>query len=79
MRSDHRSRETFQHQTESAGCDIKTAWLEPDAVRIRNPEIVIIEVRVCDEMFSASLIRLKAIGKTVERGNWHFPFYRRDS
>ena len=66
MRSHHRTWETFQHETESSGSDIKTAWLEPDAVRVRNPEIVIVEVRVCYEMFTASLIRLEAVGKTAK-------------
>jgi hypothetical protein len=31
----------------------------------------IAEIRVGDEVFAASLIWLKAIGKTVEGGNWH--------
>jgi hypothetical protein len=74
MRSDHRSRETFQHQTESTRGDIKTAWLEPDTVRVWDPEIAIIEVRVCDEMFTASLIRLETVGKTAESGNRHALF-----
>ena len=51
MRSDHRARETFQHETESAGSDIKTAWLEPDAVRVWKPHIVIVEVCVRNEVF----------------------------
>jgi hypothetical protein len=71
MRSDHGARQTFQHQTESTGSDIKTAWLEPDAVRVWNPESVVIEVRVRNEMFTASLIGLETIGKTAESGNRH--------
>jgi hypothetical protein len=74
MRSHHRTWETFQHETESSGGDIKTARLEPDAVRVRNPQIVIIQVRVCNEVFTASLIRLEAVGKTAKRGNWHVIF-----
>ena len=74
MRSNHRARQTLQHQTESPGSDIKTTWLEPDAVRVWNPEIVIVEVRVCDEMFAASLIRLEAVGTTTESGDWHVLF-----
>ena len=74
MRSDHRARQTFQYQTESTWSDIKAAWLEPDTVRVWNPEIVIIKVRVCDEMFTASLIRLETVGKTAESGNWHVLF-----
>jgi hypothetical protein len=27
--------------------------------------------RVCNEMFTASLIRLESVGKTAESGNWH--------
>ena len=71
MRSNHRARQTFQYQTESSGSDIKTAWLEPDTVRIWNPEILVMEVRVCDEMFTASLIRFETVGKTAESGNRH--------
>jgi hypothetical protein len=34
----------------------------------------VVEIRVSDEVFAASLIWLKAIGKTVEGGNWHALF-----
>jgi hypothetical protein len=74
VRSHYRARETFQDKTESSSRDIKTAWLKPDAVRVRNPQIVIIQIRVCNEVFTASLIRLKPVGKTVKRGNWHVFF-----
>ena len=75
MRSHHRARETFQDETESSRSDIKTAWLEPDAVRVRNPETVIAEIRIGDEVFAASFIRLKTISKTVERYDRHAVFY----
>jgi len=50
--------------------------LEPDAVRVRNPETVIGQIRVGDEVFAASLIWFKAVGKTIERGNRHAVFYQ---
>jgi hypothetical protein len=74
MRSDHRTGKTLQQETESSRSDIETTRLDPDAICVWNSEIVIIEVRVCDEMFSAPLIRLEAIGETVKRGNWHALF-----
>src|SRR5438034_10509533 len=74
MRSDHRTRETFQDKTESSRRDIETTRLKPDTVRVRNPQIFVVEIRVGDEVFAASLIWLKAIGKTVEGGNWHVLF-----
>src|SRR5262249_10341960 len=76
MRSNHRARETFQDETEPSRRDVETARLKPDTVRVRNPQMFIVEIRIRDEVFAASLIRLKAIGKTVERGNWHVFFYR---
>jgi hypothetical protein len=79
MRSDHRTWETFQHETESSGSDIKAAWLDPDTVRVWNPEIIIVEVSVCDEMFTASLIRFETVGKAAESGNRHGLFYRRNN
>jgi hypothetical protein len=76
MRSDHRARQTFQYQTESTRGDIKTAWLEPDTIRVWNPKSVVIQVRICDEMLAASLIRFETVGKTAESGNRHGLFYR---
>jgi hypothetical protein len=75
MRSHHRARETFQDETESPGSDIETTWLEPDAVRVRNPETVVAKVRIGDEVLAASLTWFKAVGKTVERGYRHVVFY----
>jgi hypothetical protein len=75
MRSHHRTRETFQDETESSRSDIETTRLEPDAVHVRNPETVIAEIRIGDEVFAASLIWFKPVGKTVERGNRHAVFY----
>ena len=67
-------RQTFQHKTESSGSDIEAAWLEPDTIRVRNPQIVIVEIDVGDKVLAASLIRLKPVAKTAERGNWHVIF-----
>src|SRR5439155_21900830 len=71
MNPHHGARETFQNETEPTRCDVKAAGLEPDTVRVRNPETVIVEVGVSNEMFAVPPIRLQAIGETVERGDRH--------
>src|SRR5881398_3536943 len=63
MGSHHGARETFQNETEPTRCDVEAAGLEPDAIRIRNPETVIVEVDVSDEVFAAPSIRIEAIGE----------------
>src|SRR5438067_633844 len=69
--SNHRAGETFQNDAESSGCDIKGAGLEPDTVRIRNPETVIFQVDVSNEVFAASSIRIEAVGEIAEGGDRH--------
>ena len=64
--SHHRSRETLQDNAESSRCDVEAAGLEPDAVRVRNPETIIFEVGVGNEVFAASSIWIEAISETVE-------------
>src|SRR4051812_15037956 len=58
--------ETFQNDAESSRRDVKAARLKPDAFRVRNPEAVVFEVEVGSEVFTAPLIRLEAVGETVE-------------
>src|SRR5437762_12367595 len=64
--SDDSARETFQNDAESPRCDVEGAGLEPDTVRIRNPETVIFRVDVGNEVFAAPSIRIEAIGETAE-------------
>src|SRR4030095_10871233 len=69
--SHHRAWETFQNHAESARCDVEAAGLEPDAVRVRDPETVIFQVGVGNEMFAVPLIWVEGVGVTVECGNRH--------
>src|SRR5213593_1424014 len=71
MSSHHGARETFQNETEPTRCNVKAARLEPDTIRVGNPETVIVHVNVGDEVFAAPSIRLDAVGETVERGDRH--------
>jgi len=69
--SDHRAGKAFQNDAESSRCDIKAAGLEPDTIRIRNPETVIFQVDVGNEVFAAPLIRLETVGEIAEGSDWH--------
>jgi hypothetical protein len=71
MSSHHGARETFQKETESTRCNVKAAGLKPDTVRVRNPETVIVEIGVSNEMFAVPPIGLQAIGETVESSDRH--------
>jgi hypothetical protein len=71
MSSHYRARETLQNETESTRCNVKAARLKPDTVRVGNPETVIVEIGVGNEMFAVSPIRLKTVGETVESSDWH--------
>jgi hypothetical protein len=75
MSSHHGARKTFENNTESSRRDVKAARLKPDTVCIRDPETVIVEIRVGDEMFAVPLIWLQTIGETVESSDRHMsPF-----
>src|SRR5438309_7950616 len=69
--SHHRAGETFQNDAESSFRDVEGAGLKPDTIRVRNPETVIVEVGVSNEMFAVPPIRLQAIGETVESSDRH--------
>src|SRR5438876_5624727 len=69
--SHHTAGEPFQNDAESSRCDVKGAGLEPDTIRVRNPETVVFEVDVSDEVFAASSIRIEAVGEIAECGNRH--------
>src|SRR5438046_6863283 len=69
--SHHRTGETFQNDAESSRCDVKGAGLEPDTIRVGNPETVIFQVDVGNEVFAAPSIRLEAISETAKGGDRH--------
>src|SRR5207249_6523478 len=69
--SDHRAGETFQNDAESSRCDVKGAGLEPDTIRVRNPETVIFQVDVSNEVFAAPSIRIEAVGEIAEGSDRH--------
>jgi len=60
-----------QNYAESARRDVEAAGLEPDTICIRNPEAVIFQVGVGNEVFAAPSIRIEAVGETIESGDWH--------
>src|SRR5437899_6252199 len=73
--SDHRAGKTFQNDAESSRCDVKGAWLEPDTIRVRNPETIVFQVDVSNEVFAAPSIRIEAVGEIAEGSDRHMsPF-----
>src|SRR5207302_242638 len=66
---------TFQNDAESSRRDVKAARLEPDAFCIRNPEAVVLQVDVSNEVFAAPLSRIEAVGETAEGSDWHMSSY----
>src|SRR5438552_10835152 len=73
--SHHRAGKTFQNDAESSRCDVEAAGLEPDTICIRNPETVIIQVGVSDEVFPAPSIRIETVGEIAEGDDRHMsPF-----
>src|SRR5437588_4607212 len=73
--SDHRAGKAFQHDAESSRCDVKRARLEPDTIRVRNPETIIFQIDASNEVFAAPLIRIEAVGETAESCDWHMSSY----
>jgi hypothetical protein len=71
MGSHHRTGKTFENEAESSRCDVKATRLEPDTIRIRNPETVVIQVGVGNEVFAAPSIRIEAIGEIAEGSDRH--------
>src|SRR6266702_3560421 len=75
--SHHRAGKTFQNDAESSRCDVKGAGLEPDTIRVRNPETVIFQVDVGSEVFAAPSIRIEAVGEIAEGSDRHVSSYWR--
>src|SRR6266478_6711361 len=67
--------ETFQNDAESSRRDVKAARLDPYTFRIRNPETVIFQISVSNEVFAAPSTRLEAVGETVQGGDRHMSFF----
>jgi hypothetical protein len=69
-----RTGEAFEHDAESSGRNVEVAGLEPDTVRVRDPQPVVFQVNVGDEMVAASVVVVEAISETGKGGDWHgFP------
>src|SRR5436309_1372212 len=69
--SDDRTGETFENDAEASRCDVKAAGLEPDTIRVGNPETIIFQVDVGNEVFAAPSIRIEAVGEIAEGGDRH--------
>ena len=69
--SHHRAGKTFEKDAESPRCHVEAAGLEPDTIRVRHPETVIVEVDVGDEVFAVPSIRIEAVGEIAECGDRH--------
>src|SRR5882724_8427299 len=69
--SHHRAGKTFQNDGESSRCDVEAAGLEPDTIRVRNPETVVVQAGVSDEVFAAPSIRIEAVGEIAEGSDRH--------
>jgi hypothetical protein len=70
--SHHRAGETFQNDAESSRCDVEAAGLEPNAISIRNPETLIFQVEVSNEVFADPSTRIETVVVTVEGGDRHW-------
>src|SRR5260370_42444690 len=63
--------ESFENDAESSRRNVKVARLEPNAVHVRNPQLVVFQVGVGNEMVAASLGAVEAVGETRKGSNWH--------
>ena len=71
MSSHHGARETFENNTESSRRDVKAARLNPYAFGIRNPEAIVLQVDVGNEVSAAPLLRVEPVGETIEGIDGH--------
>src|SRR5947207_1340490 len=69
--SHHRAGKTFQNDGESSRCDVEAAGLEPDTIRVRNPQTVVVEVGISNEVFAAPSIGIEAVGEIAKGSNRH--------
>src|SRR5690242_4617484 len=60
------ARESFQNHAESSRGDVKAARLNPYAFGIRNPEAIVLQVDVGNEVSAAPLLRVEPVGETIE-------------
>src|SRR5215467_13840709 len=54
MGSNHRPGNTFQNKTESSTRDVEQTGLEPHTIRVRDPQAIVVEISVCNEMVALS-------------------------
>jgi len=64
--SDPPTGQPFQNYAKSARCNVEATGLEPNTVSIRDPETVLVQVSVGDEMFAAPSSRIEAVGEAAE-------------
>jgi hypothetical protein len=77
MGSHHRTGKTFQNEAESSRRDVEATRLEPDTIRIRNPECVVIQVGIGDEVFAAPSIWIETVGEIAESSDRHMSLVTR--
>src|SRR5450631_418828 len=65
------ARKTFQYQAVSSIRGVKAAGLDPNAFRVRNPEALIVDIDIGDEVLAATLIRLEPVSEIVEGSDRH--------
>src|SRR5262245_23022079 len=71
MRSHSCPRQPFQYEPESASRYGDPAGLERGSVRVWQSTTVIFQIQICDEMLTASSVRVEAIRNTVEGDDRH--------
>src|SRR5215831_10235185 len=55
----------LQDGAESSRSNIEATGLKPDTVRIRDPEAILVQVDVGDEMFATPSGRIQAVGEAA--------------
>src|SRR5215470_6822536 len=64
--SDSATGKALQDDAESSRSNVEATGLKPDAVRVRDPEAVLVQVDVGDEMFATPSARIQAVGEATE-------------
>src|SRR5687767_15148283 len=66
-----RAGQPLEKNAETSRRHVEATGLEPDSVRVGNPEPLIILVGMGDEVLAASSARIKAVGNAVEGSDRH--------
>src|SRR5512138_2698364 len=64
--SDPATGQAFQHYAESTRRNVETAGLKPHTIRVGDPQTVVVQVGVGDEMFAAPSTRVDAVAEAAE-------------